>query len=51
MVNSQTPPRKVDAGAIWTGIPTKDNKEEKTIERQFVFDFDMNDYDEVRTCC
>ena len=33
MINSETPPRKVDAGAIWTGIPTKDNKEEKTIER------------------
>lgn len=33
MLNCDNPPRKVDAGAIWTGIPVKDNKTEKTIQR------------------
>ena len=43
-------PLKVDAGAIWNVIPKKDTPG-KTIERELVFDFDMNDYDDVRTCC
>ena len=41
---------KVDAGAIWNQTPEKDSKG-KTVEREFIFDFDMNDYDDVRTCC
>lgn len=45
------PPRKLDAGAVWTGIPAKDNKQVRPIQREFIFDFDMNDYDDVRTCC
>lgn len=43
-------PRKVDAGAIWNRIPEKESTA-KTVEREFIFDFDMNDYDDVRTCC
>lgn len=47
----EEPPRKVDAGAIWTGIPAKDSKNVRPSQREFIFDFDMNDYDDVRTCC
>jgi DNA primase small subunit len=43
-------PLKVDAGAIWNRVPEKESNG-KTIEREFIFDFDMNDYDDVRTCC
>jgi DNA primase small subunit len=43
-------PLKVDAGAIWNKIPEKDSNGH-TLERELVFDFDMNDYDDVRTCC
>ena len=28
MTKGESVPRKVDAGAIWTGIPTKENKDE-----------------------
>lgn len=45
-----TIPRKVDAGAIWNRVPEKDTNG-KTLERELIFDFDMNDYDDVRTCC
>lgn len=41
---------KVDAGAIWDRTPEKDSNG-KTIQRELIFDFDMNDYDDVRTCC
>lgn len=45
-------PLKIDAGAIWNQIPQKDaGPNAKTIERELIFDFDMNDYDDVRTCC
>ena len=43
-------PVKVDAGAVWTRRPEKDSTA-KTVERELIFDFDMNDYDDVRTCC
>lgn len=43
-------PLKVDAGAIWNQKPEKDSNC-KTQERELIFDFDMNDYDDVRTCC
>lgn len=45
-----TIPMKVDAGAIWNRVPEKDTNG-KTLERELIFDFDMNDYDDVRTCC
>lgn len=43
-------PLKVDAGAIWNQIPEKESNG-RTVERELIFDFDMNDYDDVRTCC
>lgn len=43
-------PLKVDAGAVWNRVPEKDSNG-KTVERELIFDFDMNDYDDVRTCC
>ena len=46
----QNIPLKVDAGAIWSEIPKKDQPG-KTEERELIFDFDMNDYDDVRNCC
>ena len=43
-------PKKVDAGAVWNIRPEKQSNG-RPIEREFIFDFDMNDYDDVRTCC
>ena len=48
-------PYKIDIGAVFTGKP-KDHKkikasEFKPLERELVFDIDMTDYDEIRTCC
>ena len=43
-------PLKVDAGAIFDRVPEKETNC-KTIQRELIFDFDMNDYDDVRTCC
>jgi len=47
-------PEKIDAGAVWTYSPkskgVRGGKYEP-VEREFVFDIDMNDYDPVRTCC
>jgi DNA primase small subunit len=44
-------PLKLDAGAVWTRRPEKDSANAKTLERELIFDFDMDDYDDVRTCC
>jgi DNA primase small subunit len=48
-------PYKIDLGAVFTDKP-KDHKkikasEFKPVERELVFDIDMTDYDEIRTCC
>jgi len=48
-------PYKIDIGAVFTHKP-KDHKMIKpgafqAEEKELVFDIDMTDYDEVRTCC
>lgn len=48
-------PHKIDIGAVFTGCP-KDHKTIqpelfKPLERELVFDIDMTDYDDIRTCC
>lgn len=49
-------PEKFDIGAVWT-IPPKrkdsmiNNMRYEPVEREFVIDIDMTDYDKVRTCC
>ena len=48
-------PHKIDIGAVFTAPPKDHNtiKPElfKPVERELVFDIDMTDYDDIRTCC
>ncbi|VDK41420.1 unnamed protein product [Gongylonema pulchrum] len=46
-------PRKLDIGAVYNHKP-RDNKkfaDFRAVERELVFDIDLTDYDEIRTCC
>lgn len=48
-------PHKIDIGALFTLPPKEHNSVKpetfKTVERELVFDIDMTDYDDIRTCC
>lgn len=45
-------PLKIDIGAVMT-IRPRDHRMAKAlpVQRELIFDIDMTDYDEVRTCC
>lgn len=51
----QRQPIRMEIGAVYTHPPKNHNTvikdAYKPVERELVFDIDMDDYDEIRTCC
>lgn len=47
---SQKCPLKIDIGAVMREVPKK-GAPNAPLEREFVLDIDIDDYDQVRTCC
>jgi len=47
---NQKCPMKIDIGAVMREVPKKGTPN-SPIEREFVLDIDIDDYDQVRTCC
>ncbi|XP_037869283.1 DNA primase small subunit isoform X3 [Bombyx mori] len=44
-------PHKLDVGAVYNTKPSVGRHDAVVISRELVFDIDLTDYDEIRTCC
>uniref|UniRef100_A0A2A4JPF8 DNA primase n=1 Tax=Heliothis virescens TaxID=7102 RepID=A0A2A4JPF8_HELVI len=44
-------PHKLDIGAVYNTKPSVGRHDAVVLSRELVFDIDLTDYDEVRTCC